>query len=243
MCREYYKMFTMSSGIYYIFQKSLIFLRFFADNVGMDITIFWERIKSLCKRNGISQQDLSEKMGYGARNLEIKIARNSLPNISELKKLSQIFNVSFDFLIDGLEKPGEIAPLGQRRFIVPVLNQRLSAGKGRVLGEDEIIGYIAAPDGLKGYGEKIAALYVNGDSMEPTLRRGDLVVCDSCGYDGEGLYALQRDGEGFVKRVYKDAGMFIIKSDNPLYPQKEEPIGSDNISIVGRVHYIIKHCD
>lgn len=211
--------------------------------MSMDISLFWDRIRNLCKKNGITQQELSERLGYGSRNLEIKMARNSLPNIEELKKLSKIFEISFDYLIDGIEGAKELIENHEGKFFVPMLNQKLSAGTGRMLGDDEIVGYLAVPDSLRRYKEKVAALCVDGDSMEPTLRRGDIVVCDSCGYDGEGIYALQRDGESYVKRVYKDSGKFIIKSDNPLYPQKEEPIGSDNIAIVGRVHYIIKHCD
>ena len=210
----------------------------------MDITLFWDRIKILCKKNGITQQELSEKLGYGTRNLEIKMARNSLPNIEELKKLSEIFAVSFDYLIDGIENAKEIVSGDKNKFFVPVLNQKLSAGYGQYLqDEPKIIGYMEVPRYLKQYGENLGLLYVDGDSMEPTLRRGDLVLCDSCGYSGEGLYAIIRDGDGYVKRVYKDSGKFVIKSDNPMYPQKEEPQDSQNIGIVGRVHYVIKHVD
>lgn len=236
----------LSSKFLQQFVKILIFYTRFADNLCMEIDLFWERVQNLCKKSGITQRELSEKMGYGARNLEIKIQRNSLPNVAELKKLSEIFDVSFDFLIDGLEKNEnrEIKKADNDKFFVPVLNQKLSAGYGRYLQEEpKIIGYMEVPRYLKQYGERLGLLYVDGDSMEPTLRRGDLVLCDSCGYSGEGLYAIIRDGDGYVKRVYKDSGKFIIKSDNPMYPTKEEPQESENLGIVGRVHYVIKHID
>jgi hypothetical protein len=35
--------------------------------------------------------------------------------------------------------------------------------------------------------------------MEPTYFRGDMIICDSLGWDGEGVYAIQMDGSGFVK--------------------------------------------
>lgn len=204
----------------------------------MEASTIWDRIKALCRKNGISQHDLSEMLGYGPRNLEVKIARNSYPNALELSRFADIFKVSCDYLLSGSDDENM-----SKKFFVPVLNQELSAGKGQLLNDDEITGYIAVPDALRSFGENIAALSVSGDSMEPTLRRGDMVVCDSCGYDGEGLYALQMDGDGFVKRVYKDSGKFVIKSDNPMYPVREEPVGSDGIKIVGRVHYIIHRCD
>ena len=67
-------------------------------------------------------------------------------------------------------------------FVIPVLEQSLSAGRGQPLPDEDVpSGYIAVPNELKRYGKNLAALPVNGDSMEPTLKRGDLVICDSCG--------------------------------------------------------------
>ena len=49
------------------------------------------------------------------------------------------------------------------------------------------------PRQLRRFGEKLAALYVDGDSMEPTYFRGDMIICDSLGWDGEGVYAIQKN--------------------------------------------------
>lgn len=134
--------------------------------------------------------------------------------------------------------------LNQNDFVVPILDQSLSAGKGQLLPDDDNpIGYIAVPKELKRYGNKLAAIYVNGDSMEPTLQRGDLVVCDSCGWDGDGIYALRMDGCGYVKRLARKPGKLVVISDNPKYETWEEPTESEAVSIIGRVHYTLKHVD
>lgn len=134
--------------------------------------------------------------------------------------------------------------LNQNDFVVPILYQSLSAGKGQPLPDDDNpIGYIAVPKELKRYGNKLAAIYVNGDSMEPTLQRGDLVVCDSCGWDGDGIYALRMDGCGYVKRLARKPGKLVVISDNPKYETWEEPTESEAVSIIGRVHYTLKHVD
>ncbi|MDR2759563.1 MAG: S24 family peptidase, partial [Spirochaetaceae bacterium] len=97
--------------------------------------------------------------------------------------------------------------LPEGSFVVPLLDQRLSAGPGAALLEaDETRALIPVPGYLARYGENIAALTVDGDSMEPTLRRGDMVVCDSCGWSGEGIYAVRMGGSGFVKRLTKAPG-------------------------------------
>ncbi len=134
--------------------------------------------------------------------------------------------------------------LNQNDFVVPILDQSLSAGKGQPLPDDDNpIGYIAVPKELKRYGNKLAAIYVNGDSMKPTLQRGDLVVCDSCGWDGDGIYALRMDGCGYVKRLARKPGKLVVISDNPKYETWEEPTESEAVSIIGRVHYTLKHVD
>ena len=129
-------------------------------------------------------------------------------------------------------------PIGA--FVVPLLDQRLSAGKGLDLqSEDESIALVRVPTYLSKFGDKIAALTVDGDSMYPTLHRGDMVVCDSCGWSGEGIYALRMSGSGFVKRLTKAPGKIVIISDNPKYPPMEEPEESQDIQIIGRVHCAI----
>jgi phage repressor protein C with HTH and peptisase S24 domain len=137
--------------------------------------------------------------------------------------------------------PGDL-PEGS--FVVPLLDQQLSAGAGAALPEDDQPkALIAVPGYLRQYGENIAALAVDGDSMDPTLHRGDMVVCDSMGWSGEGIYAVRIGGAGFVKRLTKAPGKLVIISDNPKYPAREEPEGSEDFEIIGRVHCAIKRVE
>jgi hypothetical protein len=125
-------------------------------------------------------------------------------------------------------------------FVVPLLDQRLSAGPGAALPEaDEVKALIPVPGYLSRYGKDLAALSVEGDSMEPSLHRGDMVVCDSLGWSGEGIYAVRMGGSGFVKRITKRPGKLVVLSDNPKYPPQEEPEGSEDFAIIGRVHCAI----
>jgi phage repressor protein C with HTH and peptisase S24 domain/DNA-binding XRE family transcriptional regulator len=133
-----------------------------------------------------------------------------------------------------------ISELSKDSFVVPLVAQRLSAGSGSyVPDEDEAKALIRVPSYLAQYGENIAALTVDGDSMEPTLHRGDMVVCDSLGWSGEGIYALLISGDGFVKRITKAPGKVVIISDNQKYPVREEPEESQDLHIIGRVHCAI----
>jgi hypothetical protein len=129
----------------------------------------------------------------------------------------------------------------ERSFVVPLLDMKLSAGRGTELApEDEVCGYIPVPSYLSSYGEKLGALTVAGDSTYPTLSRGDLVVCDSCGWSGEGVYAVRVGGDGLVKRVAKAPGKVVVISDNPKYPSYEISGDSQDFELIGRVHCAIK---
>ena len=169
------------------------------------------------------------------------------PEEIERRRLEQVKGLPPDTPLDKLPAPDYKKTSDEVRqggFIVPLLDQSLSAGKGQPLPEDDTpAGYVAVPKELRRYGDKLAALYVNGDSMEPTLQRGDLVVCDSCGWDGEGIYALRMDGCGYVKRLAKKPGKLVVISDNPKYEPWEEPDESQAVSIIGRVHYALKRVD
>mgnify|MGYP004522872731 CR=1 FL=1 len=195
-----------------------------------------DAIKEVAKKTGLSEEEVKKQA------------------IEHLHKLAESY--SLDTPVDELPKPefkkrNELLGTGIKAktssdgsFIIPILDQSLSAGKGQPLPDEEVpSGYIEVPKELKRYGDKLAALYVNGDSMEPTLQRGDLVVCDSCGWDGEGIYALRMDGCGYVKRLARKPGKIVVISDNPKYQTWEEPSESQALDIVGRVHYTLRHID
>jgi phage repressor protein C with HTH and peptisase S24 domain len=136
--------------------------------------------------------------------------------------------------------------LPEGAFVVPLLDQRLSAGGGSDLPEeDTATALVRVPAYLARFGKNIAALTVDGDSMYPTLSRGDMVVCDSCGWSGEGVYGLRMGGEGFVKRltIEPGRGKYVVISDNPKYETYDVPGESEDFKIIGRVHCAIKEME
>lgn len=73
--------------------------------------------------------------------------------------------------------------------------------------------------------EDLLALEVTGESMEPRLYKGDLVVvntADKTPADGQ-VFAVNYEGEAVVKRLTRDAGHWWLTSDNPdqrRFPRK-----------------------
>lgn len=91
--------------------------------------------------------------------------------------------------------------------------------------------------GLKA--EKLVAIKVAGQSMEPGLFDGDLVVintADATPADGE-PFAVNYEGEMGIKRLKRDAGEWWLASDNQdkrRYPDKR---CNGDVQLIGRVIY------
>lgn len=120
--------------------------------------------------------------------------------------------------------------------LIPFLAQTVSAGNGAELHEyEDTIGLICLPEtAVKG---ELRALRVKGDSMEPTLRPGDIVVCDMNGWQGDGLYVLRDENSAYVKRVRRVREGLEVLSDNTAYKPWSCP--SEELVVIGRVCFSV----
>lgn len=189
-----------------------------------------------------------EKMGFqykipviGAAEQIERTMDRAQEQVREQLQISQPLDRSRPQEIEGkLIKYGTENSVPDGGFVIPLLDQKLSAGYGALLPDDDTpVAYIAVPRQLRRFGEQLAALYVDGDSMEPTYFRGDMIICDSLGWDGEGVYAIQMDGSGFVKRLSRKPGKLVVISDNPRYETYEVPLDTDDIRIIGKVRGVV----
>lgn len=86
--------------------------------------------------------------------------------------------------------------------------------------------------------EKLIAVRVRGQSMEPGMHDNDTVVintADTTPIDGE-CFAVNYEGEAVIKRLVRDAGEWWLSSDNPdqrRYPRKL--CSGDACIIIGRI--------
>lgn len=85
---------------------------------------------------------------------------------------------------------------------------------------------------------KLIAIYVKGESMEPNLYDGDVVVintADTALVNGV-VYAVNYDGEAVVKRLVKHMGQWWLASDNEDQDKyKKMRCGGTECIIIGRV--------
>jgi SOS-response transcriptional repressor LexA len=127
---------------------------------------------------------------------------------------------------------------------VPRYEVKASAGGGAIIHSEQIVDHLFfKTEWVKNVlgipRDFLALISVQGDSMEPTLSNGDLILVDirTSKVEDGAIYVVQYDDALLVKRLQKKYdGSVVIRSDNPLY-EPEILHGEDaiNLKIVGRV--------
>lgn len=90
--------------------------------------------------------------------------------------------------------------------------------------------------------ERAAIIRVDGDSMEPTLSRDDVILIDrrDASFSRDAIYVFHWDDGLFVKRIQRaNNGCFDVISDNPVYDKKTlTPVELENLRVIGRVMWV-----
>lgn len=115
--------------------------------------------------------------------------------------------------------------------IIPVFD-RISAGPG-AFSNEEVTDFIALP-GIKNT-NNIFAVNVVGDSMEPTIKDGSIIICKKNVEIRNGeIGAFFIDDEAYVKRLKVTKNYIALISDNPNYAPIYVGPG-ENLHAVGKV--------
>jgi phage repressor protein C with HTH and peptisase S24 domain len=138
--------------------------------------------------------------------------------------------------------------LGRDFVLVPRYDVEASAGAGALTVAENVVDYMAFQEGwvrrtLGLDPERLALISAKGDSMEPTIRAGDLLLIDTSVIEVEddAIYILVMDGHLMVKRLQRFVGGVVaVKSDNAAYV--EQTLNAADLAsharIAGRVRWI-----
>ncbi len=200
-----------------------------------------ESIRSFAERSGIAEGTV--------RNL----LKEGLPRLDNLLRMAGAAGVSVQWLATG-NASNEVneqrglyrADIGDDFTLVPVYDVTASAGHGASIDQERVDTQIAfrrdwvRREGLSSNG--LAALRTDGDSMEPTIRDGALLLIDSTQrkIGNDGIYVLRYDDHLLAKRLQRQVdGTILVSSDNKTYQTvkvEHQQLGS--LDIIGRVVWI-----
>lgn len=188
-----------------------------------------EIIKKLRLNKGITQTELANLCGVHQTAVSQWEKGRTLPDKQTLIKLSDIFGVSVDMLMG---KSGFV-----KKNLIPVLGV-VRAGSPIGAYED-ISGYIEISDEMAATGEYFG-LRVKGDSMEPKICGGDIVIVHKQDYieNGEVGVVLINDLDATVKKIIKKGTNLTLVPFNSSYEPmifSPDEIVTLPVKIIGRV--------
>ena len=213
------------------------------------------RIKVL--RGNESQESFASKIEISKGSLGRYERDENSPSADVLLKICSKADISVEWLLTGSGSmktgtaiPTEPAPSSQSflkerdsEFVaVPMVEARLSAGGGSF----ETSGLLERCYSFRrnflhrlGQPSQMVLMRVDGDSMEPELQDGDIVLLDqsqSAPRPGK-IYAVGVEDMVYLKQIDKAPGKLILRSLNPVYTPLEVEITEQleqTVRIIGR---------
>lgn len=179
-----------------------------------------ETLKQLRKQRKLTQADLAAQLGVTQQAVGKWETGRSSPDPEALLRLSELLDVSVDRLLGRgvIDAPllGTVMPYNPAVEVrIPVVGT-VRAGYGALAFEE--------PQGTEAASvkdpENYFYLVVQGDSMEPRIRDGDLALVrrQATLEDGDlGVVVYGDAGEGTLKRFARTAGAVALQPFNPAY--------------------------
>lgn len=203
---------------------------------------FADRLRSLFGESEPFAQ--AKRMGINGGTFDRIWNGGKIPKSDTLLVISRHFGVTVDWLLTGDGPVRQNDPADTPKLTpIPRYDLAASAGGGAVIDAENVKETIAfRTDWLREEGldpKQLNVISVMGDSMEPSLYNGDIILIDR--RDGPPrsgcVYVINYDGDLLVKRLQRLLnGGFKIISDNPRYEPETIPAEQmEQVRIIGRV--------
>lgn len=187
-----------------------------------------DKIKQIRRTHYLNQTEFANRIGVTQGTVSQWENGLTRPNLDQLRAISAAFNISVSDIVDETEQPRrDLDAINIRRSAVPILGT-IACGQ-RITPDTTPEGHADLPDGIRAD----FALRCKGDSMEPTLKDGDIILIRNQPEVENGqIAAVNVNGETTLKRVYfRGDGLHLI-ADNPGYQPIFIPAYSDEEIII-----------
>lgn len=193
----------------------------------------FERIRKIRQECDLTIFQLSDKIGIPNRTISNYERGERKPSVEYLTLLYEHLNANPEWLLSGRgemftdkEKTSLQAKVSADEFtFYQKMNLDAAAGYGAIAEDEEIEDYIAfkkdwANKHISSPKNAIRVLTAKGDSMEPTIKNGDLLLVDISQSEAksDNIYVLRIDHSLVVKRIQRLPGNKLqVISDNKNY--------------------------
>lgn len=189
------------------------------------------RIKSAREDLKLTKRELAKRIGVHESSInKYEKGLVDIP-LSKISELSRVLNVTEAYLM-GWEDEQKTQGLQ-----IPVLGT-VAAGIP-ISAVEDILDYEEVPQSWENQGE-FFALKIKGDSMEPRMESGDVVIVrqQSDANSGDTVIVLVNGDDATCKKLQKTDNGIMLVSTNPKYPPmfySNEEIQTKPVVILGKV--------
>lgn len=197
-----------------------------------------------------SDRAFARRAGIGPTNLQ-NYLNGALPRADKAAQIADATGVSIEWLITGrgekYPRSSSVAAPGNAEAdfeFIPRLDIHASAGTGSLAVHEETVDFLAfRSEWLRKVGinpQAARVLTARGDSMEPTIRDGDILLLDTSinRIIDNAIYVVVYSGLVLLKRVQvKLDGSVVLSSDNSAVyvPEVVQPSEVESLHVAARL--------
>ncbi|MGB0919862.1 MAG: XRE family transcriptional regulator [Alphaproteobacteria bacterium] len=208
-----------------------------------------QRLTEIRQSRGDSQEGFAARLQVSPRTYQRYEAGDALPKAQCFQSLADL-GVNLDWLLAGRgapDAPPLSADAGPGFVMVPRYEIAAAAGFGAFSEVSDPVDFLAfRADWLRATArirpDQAALISAIGDSMDPTIRSGDLLLVDLgvTRLIDDAIYVVSLADRLMVKRIQRfHDGSVAICSDNPAYASDRlSPADTESLTIAGRVRWI-----
>lgn len=169
-----------------------------------------EKLKQLRKEFKLTQGEIAVRFGVTQQAIAKWEAGHALPETETISRIAGFFGVTTDYLLDMTNAFISAGPVSSVRIIGAV-----KAGYNALALEEDLGSALAEVKSAEEY----RYLVVNGDSMAPYIREGDLALVrlQSALKNGDLGVVIYGDGEATLKKYYYSNGTVTLVPFNDAY--------------------------
>ena len=208
--------------------------------------MFSDWVKKARLDAGMNQEQLANQIGTSKANISSWEHGRHSPNLADVLKIAVATRCPVpDDVKDQIVAASKIGEKETGVFVPLLENSGEMGGGAEALETDVIAKRLPLTEGfvsrLGADPKRLRFIGAYGDSMEPTIGSGDVLLVDTGinQVNVDGVYVLRTHGRLFVKRVRQRlSGEFEVSSDNPNHDTVDTLNGDFEVEVIGRVIYV-----
>ena len=196
-------------------------------------------------RGKLTQQEFADSIGISKTTYHRYEREERIIDVEVIAGICELYEFDYTWVITGKGSPHEF----DRYISIPQYDIAASAGMGAFVEDHAEVQMVLIDRNwltshLKAKPHDVSMINVCGDSMNPTLYHGDvLIVSSDLSRLCDGIYVVRYDGLLQVKRLqFQPRNKIRVTSDNPMYRPYLVNLSQEGMEfrIIGKVIYTIK---